>query len=128
MPVREARKTALSVGGVLLAVAAYSLWRHHPLRAQILGAAGGLLLLIGLAAPRWAVPFHNAWMRVAAVLGWINSRIILGFLYYGVMTLLGAVLRLSGRDPLRRRGPAGESYWIPRAKPRQDREQFERLF
>jgi hypothetical protein len=125
---KQARKTALSVGGVLLAIGAWSLWRHHPLRAEILGGAGLLLCLLGFVAPRLALPFHVAWMKFAGVLGYINSRIILSVMYYGVLAPIGAVLRLLGRDPLNRRRAPSESYWIPRPKPRQDREQFERLF
>ena len=125
---RQARKSALSVGLVLLALAAFSLWRHHLLRAEILGGLGAFLLLLGILAPRWAVPFHIAWMKFAAVLGYVNSRIILSMMYYGVMAPIGVIMRLAGRDPLHRRRPASDSYWIPRPKTRQDREQFERLF
>lgn len=125
---RQARKTVLIVGSVLLVLAAWSLARAHPMRAQIFAGLGAYLILLGLIAPRWAVPIHNAWMKLALALGWINSRLILGVLYYGVLTPLGALLRLGGRDPLNRRRAGGASYWVPRTKPRQDREQFERLF
>ncbi|MBI3695661.1 MAG: hypothetical protein HY238_12590 [Acidobacteria bacterium] len=125
---RQARKSALSVGLVLLSLGAFSYWRHHLLRAEILGSLGGFLLLLGLFAPRWAIPFHVAWMKFAAVLGYINSRIILSVMYYGVMTPIGVIMRLGGRDPLKRRHRASDSCWIPRAKTRQDRDQFERLF
>ena len=125
---KQARKTALVVGAMLVALAAFSLWRLHPLRAQVLGAAGALLLLIGLVAPSWARPFHRGWMTLAAGLGYVNSRIILGVMYYGVMTPIAFVMRLAGRDPLRRRGRAAGSYWIPRPKTRQNAAQFERLF
>lgn len=44
-----------------------------------------------------------------------------GIFYFGVLTPLGLVLRLAGRDPLRlRRDPAAPSYWIARA-PASDR-------
>lgn len=125
---RQARKTALVVGVVLLALGFWSVWRHHALRAQVLCGLGAYLLVLGLVAPRWAVPFHDAWMKLAHGLGWINSRLLLGILYYGVFTPLGRLLRLARRDPLHRRGPGAGSYWITRPKPRQDREQFERLF
>ncbi len=125
--VRQARKTALLVGAVLLVLGAWSLMRQHPLRAQVFSGLGAYLLLIGLAVPRLAVPFHRGWMKLARALGWINSRVLLGLLYYGVLTPAGVVMRLFGRDPLRRR-TAAASYWVPRAKPRQDPAQFERLF
>ena len=125
---RQVRQTALVVGSVLLALAAWSWWRAHPLRAEILGGAGLLLALLGLIAPRIALPFHRAWMKLAAALGYVNSRLLLGLMYYGVLAPVGWVTRRAGRDPLRRRAPRASSYWIPRPKTRQDRNQFERLF
>ncbi|MBI3666534.1 MAG: hypothetical protein HY236_09990 [Acidobacteria bacterium] len=124
---KQARKTALAVGSVLLVLAGGSLWRGHLLRAEIFGGAGAVLLLLGLAAPRWTVPFHRAWMKLAGWLGYVNSRVLLSIMYYGVLTPVGFLLRLAGRDPLRRRKGAA-SCWIPRPRTRQDREQFERLF
>ena len=44
------------------------------------------------------------------------------------VTPYGFISRLAGRDPLRRRGGGGESYWVERKRTRQGREQFERLF
>lgn len=125
---RQARRTVLVVGSVLMVLGVWSLARQHPFRAEILCGLAVYLMLLGLVAPRWAIPFHTAWMKLAHALGWVNSRLILGFLYYGVFTPLGFLRRLAGRDPLQRRGPGAASYWVPRAKPRQDREQFERLF
>ena len=125
---QQARKTALVVGAVFLALAAWSLWRAHPLRAQAFGAAGGVLILLGALAPHLAIPFHRAWMKAAAWLGWINSRIILGVMYYGVMTPVGLLTRLLGRDPLRRRRISPDTHWVTRPKTRQQREGFERLF
>lgn len=124
----QARKTALIVGAVLVLAGSISLWRDHLLRAEIMGGAGALLLLLGWLAPQWAEPFHWAWMKLAAGLGYVNSRIILSIMYYGVLTPIGFVMLLAGRDPLRRRGPGQDSYWIPRPRVRQEHEQFERLF
>ena len=124
---RTARKTVLIVGVVLLGIGLWSVWRAYPLRSQIFCGLAAYLLLLGALAPRWCVPFHDGWMKLAHVLGWINTRLLLGVLYYGIFSPLGVVRRLAGSDPLNRRRRR-ESYWIPRPKLRQDREQFERLF
>jgi hypothetical protein len=86
------------------------------------------LLIIGLFVPVAAKGFHRLWMGIAGVLGYINSRILLTILYYLLFTPYGLVSRLVGRDPLDRRSPPKESYWIKRENTRQTREQFERLF
>jgi hypothetical protein len=86
------------------------------------------LALAGLLAPAVARRFHVFWMKVAAVLGYVNSRVLLTLMYYGVFAPYGLVSRLAGRDPLRRRGAKRESYWTERKTTRQAKEQFERLF
>ena len=124
----QARKSALAVAAVLLAVAAWNLYRGRPTVVIIFGAIGATLLVVGLLIPPAARAFHTAWMRFAAVLGHVNSRVLLTLFYYLVVTPYGVVTRLVGRDPLRRRGAAQESYWVERKATRQTREQFERLF
>ena len=124
----QARRTALSVGSVLLALAVWSAYRHHPIRTESLGSAGGVLLLLGSFFPRYSVAFHNAWMKLAAALGYVNSRVLLAFLFYGIFTPLGLMLKLSAWDPLNRRRKKTSSFWVPRVTTRQSRDQFERLF
>jgi glucan phosphoethanolaminetransferase (alkaline phosphatase superfamily) len=124
----QARKTALLVAAVLFLFAAFSLYRHHQTRASVLGGLSLALLLTGLIVPPLARAFHRAWMRLAYVLGYVNSRILLFVMFYGIVTPYGLVARLFGRDALSRRGKGRESYWIMREKTKQTREQFERGF
>lgn len=124
----QARKSALLVGVVLLAIAAWNFWKDRPPVYLTTGGIGLLLLLISATWTTGALVFHRNWMRVAAVLGYINSRIILGITFFFMITPVGLVTKLFGRNPMRRRGPKQDTYWIPRAKPHQAPEQFERLF
>ena len=124
----QARKSALLVAAVLLAVAAWNLYRGRTTVVLIFGAPGAALVVAGLLVPPAARAFHTAWMRLAVLLGHVNSRVLLTLVYYLVVTPYGVVTRLVGRDPLRRRGAKGESYWVERKTTRQPREQFERLF
>ncbi len=125
---RQARKSALLVGGVFLLIAAWNVYRERPALWAGFGAAAALLLLTGLLFPPGARAFHNAWMRLAQLLGAINSRIILSAAFYLLLTPLGLLTRLFGRDPLDRRGPKRQTYWVPRKRSRQTREGFERQF
>jgi Family of unknown function (DUF5989)/Saxitoxin biosynthesis operon protein SxtJ len=57
-------------------------------------------------------------MKLAEVLGWINTRVILGAVFYLVVTPIGAVRRLLGKDPMGTKSKSAiESYRILR-KPR----------
>ena len=124
----RARRSARTVGVVLLLVSLWQLATSSPLAAGIIALGGFILVVIGRSWTRGALAFHNSWMRLAEMLGYINSRILLSVMFYGMITPFGCVRRMMGRNPLRRRGPKQDSYWIPRERPHQSREQFERLF
>jgi hypothetical protein len=124
----QARKTACLVAAVLLLFAAWQFYRGRLTAASVVGGLGVLLLLVGLFVPALARGFHKGWMRAAAALGYVNSRVLLSLIYYGVFTPYRLGSRLAGRDPLRRRGRRQECYWVERERTRQPKEQFERLF
>jgi hypothetical protein len=124
----QARKSALVVAAVLLLIAAWNLYRGRTTVVVIFGSISAALIIAGLFVPAAARAFHKAWMKFAVALGHVNSRVLLTLMYYLVFTPYGLVSRLVGRDPLRRRGARGESYWTERKRTRQEREQFERLF
>ena len=124
----QARKTALVVAAVLLAIAVWNLYRGRPTVVAIFAGIAAVLTLIGLLVPVASRAFHRFWMGIAAVLGYINSRILLSLLYYGVFAPMGLVRRLMGRDPMKRRGSPQSSYWVRREYTRQTKGQFERLF
>jgi hypothetical protein len=91
------------------------------------GAAAAGFGLLGAAAPAALGPVFTAWMIVAFPIGWVVSRVMLALLFYGVFTPVAFVFRLMGRDVLRRRRPAGGSYWIPKSQPG-DARQYLRQF
>jgi hypothetical protein len=124
----QARKSALLVAAVLLGIAAWNLYRGRTGVVIVFGSLGAALVVAGLLFRAAARAFHVAWMRFAVALGHVNSRVLLTLVYYLVVTPYGVVSRLVRRDPLRRRGGRGESYWVERKRTRQAREQFERLF
>jgi len=124
----QARKSALSVAAVLSLIALWNVWQGRPHVWIPMASVASLLLLAGLFWRWGALAFHHGWMRFAHALGYVNSRIILSLTFYGMMTPVGLISRLVGRNPLQRRGAKKETYWIPRKHPRQPREQFERLF
>jgi Saxitoxin biosynthesis operon protein SxtJ len=64
------------------------------------GIVSVLLILPALTWPTSLSWVYKGWMAVGNVLGWINTRIILGAVFYLVVTPIGAVRRLLGKDPM----------------------------
>lgn len=65
---------------------------------------------VGLFLAGWALIsplslryLYTSWMRLAEILGWINSRIILAVAFYFLFFPISIVLRLVGHDPLQRK-------------------------
>lgn len=97
------RSFGLSVGGVLLAVAAYMVWRGRTGSATITGGIGAVLLVLGLTYPPLLKYPSAAWWKMAMVLGYVNARVILTIAFALVLSPMGIVWRLIGKDPLARR-------------------------
>lgn len=74
--------------------------------------------LVAVARPSLLSGANRVWTKFGLLLGAVVSPIVLGGLYYAVLTPLGLARRLSGRDPLRlKRDAAAPTYWIPREPP-----------
>src|SRR6185295_294813 len=110
---RELRKFGLTVGAAFAVLGAVSWWRGHELPPKILWTLAVLLLVPGLVAPTVLGPVQRGWMAFAAALAYVNTRIILGVLFYGILTPVGFVLRLF-HDPVNRsmRKDATGSQWV----------------
>jgi hypothetical protein len=126
-PKNPERSFGISVGGVLLGIAALLLWRHRLLRAEILGGIGGVLLVLGLANPRLLIWPSKAWWRFSHALGYVNARILLTLLFSVILVPLSFVWRMLGKDPLARRRDQFRG-WTPYQARYADRKHFERLF
>ena len=112
---KHLRSFGRMVGGIFALIGVWpAVWRGQPLRLWSL-ILGGILMALALAWPRSLTHVYRLWMRVGEVLGWINTRIILGALFYLLFTPLALCMRLRGKDPMRRTwAPEAESYRVVR--------------
>ncbi len=98
---RAEREFGLIVGGVLLLLSAWWLYRgKFPSVSQITLPFGAALVFFGFVLPRALVWPNKAWMAFAEVLSFVSAPIILAFVFFGVVTPIGFVKRLFGWDPL----------------------------
>lgn len=110
----EARRFGFTVGAAFLVLAAVAWWRGHARVAMGLAVLGGLLVAAGAIVPDALPPVHRVWMRGAERLSRLTTPVILGFIYFVVITPIGLVLRALGRDPLTKPRTA-ETVWVPRS-------------
>jgi len=84
----------------------------------LLWAVGAAVPLAGLWRPGLLRTCYLGMALVTWPLATAVSLLLLGIVYYGVITPIGLMLRLFGYDPLRRRNEGdGSSSWIDRQEP-----------
>lgn len=126
---RAEREFGVVVGGVFVLLSGWWLYRGKFVGvAHVALPVGSLLVLLGLLWPKVLVVPNKAWMLLAEGLSFVTTRIILGLVFFLVVTPIGLVKRLTGWDPLGRRSPRSESYWKPYPDRQRDPRHYEKMF
>lgn len=126
-PKNPERSFGVSVGGVLLLIAALLLWRRRIGRAEVMGAIGAVLLVLGLLSPKLLHYPSALWWRFSRALGYVNARVLLTLLFSLILVPVSFIWRALGKDPLVRRRQQFQG-WTPYPVRYADRKHFERLF
>src|SRR5438874_2698809 len=103
---------------VLFAAAgAYGLWRGGAHTSWVLVLAA-VTALVTLAKPDLLAPLNRLWMKLGELLHRVVSPVVLGVIFYGVFTPAAFVMRIAGRDTMKRKfEPSAPTYWIGRNPP-----------
>ena len=81
-------------------------------------AVAVVFLALALVRPVVLAPLNHLWTRFGLLLHRIVNPIIMGLLFYLVVTPTGLIIRMLGKDLLRLRfDPQAKSYWIERQPP-----------
>ena len=77
-----------------------------------------VFLILGLMNSKLLTPLNKLWVKFGMILGTIVAPIIMGVVFFLVVTPTGVVMRIMGKDLLRKRyDKKKETYWIKRDKP-----------
>ncbi len=123
----EGRKFGLTVGIAFLVITGILVWRDHMRVVPYLGALGGLLVVAGLVVPTRLGPIERAWMGLAHLISKVTTPIFMGIVYFVVLSPIGVLMRLLGRNPMRH--PLNDGgYWVSRASEQTQPGGMERQF
>jgi hypothetical protein len=67
--------------------------------------------------PALIKPIYLGWMVAVFPIGWTVSRLLLGAVFFGMLTPLAVVFRARGRDPLHLRRVPRDTYWTAKRQP-----------
>jgi len=116
--IKQLRSFGLLVGGIFALIGLWPVVVHNENARWWSLVVAAVLILPALVYAKSLFWIHKGWMAVGHVLGWINTRIILGVVFYVIVTPIGMFRRWLGRDPMGRQlRPDLDSYRVVR-KPR----------
>jgi len=115
---------------LFLAILGYVNFRSdHELSYNLLWGAAILNLVTALTYPGAIKPLYRVAMLIAHVLGWLNTRLLLGLIFYLVFTPIAMVIKLMGKDPLDRSfDSTASTYWKTRDKSEYPRDRYLKQF
>ncbi len=109
----QARHFGFTVGIAFALLGALLWWRDKPTVATIAASLAGFLILGGIVMPKMLIPVERFWMAFARQISKVTTPIIMGIVYFLVLTPIALVVRLSGQNPLTPK-ESGGSFWILR--------------
>ena len=113
----QIRKFGLALATLLMGVGLWKYYKGQMTASHILLLAGALSLISALFFQPVIKPVYILMMKAAHILGWINTRILLAFIYYIVLTPIGLTMRVFGKDILDQKiEPHKTDYWVKREK------------
>ena len=77
-----------------------------------------LFLVLGIINSKTLTPLKKGWLKLGEILGKVISPIVMGFIYFIIITPIGILMRLLGKDLLNLKLNRTNSYWIDKKDPK----------
>ena len=125
---KELRSFGVTIGIILLLIAGFLFYKEKE-SFQLFIYIASSFIGIGFIIPILLKPIYIIWMTFAIILGWFMTRVILSLLFFVIITPIGIILRLFGKDFLDiKKQATEESYWNIRTNGHLEKENFEKQF
>ena len=102
---------------VFLLIALYPLIKDGNVRLWSL-TVSFIILIITLLYPKFLDPLNKLWFKFGIFLGKIISPLVMGIIFFLVVTPIGLIMRLLGKDILNLKYNKSKSYWIEKSGPK----------
>ncbi len=115
VPLKQLRQFGWLMGGVFALITFWPLVVRGEGIRMWAGILAGLFWGLGTVFPNGLKPIYRGWMIFGEKIGWVNSRILLGLVFYGLVTPISLVIRVLGKRPLQLSfDPKAETYRVPK--------------
>ena len=102
---------------VFLLIALYPLLKDNDLRIWSL-VISFIFLILGLINSKILTPLNRLWFKFGLLLGKFISPLIMGIIFFIVVTPIGIIMRLLKKDLLNLKFNKKETYWIDKTEPK----------
>ena len=102
---------------VFLLIALYPLLNNNEVRLWSL-IISALFLILGILNSKILSPLNKIWFKFGLILGKIISPIIMGIIFFLVVTPIGFIMKLLGKDLINLKFNNKKSYWIEKSGPK----------
>ena len=102
---------------VFLLIALYPLLNNNEIRLWSL-IVSVLFLILGILNSKILSPLNKVWFKFGLLLGKIISPIIMGVIFFLVVTPIGFIMKLLGKDLINLKFNNEKSYWIEKSGPK----------
>ena len=102
---------------VFLVIALYPLINNEDVRLWSL-VVSLIFIILGLLNSQILTPLNKLWFKFGIVLGKIISPVIMGIIFFLVVTPIGLIMRFLGKDVLNLKYHKNKSYWIEKNGPK----------
>jgi hypothetical protein len=113
----EGRRFGLTVGGAFFALTMLTWWNGRAMLAGVLAIVATCLVVAGIAVPTRLGPVERAWMTFGRAISFFTTPIVMGVLYFVIITPVGLLRRAVAPNPIVHRESAS-GFWKRRAKGR----------
>ena len=121
------RKFGLTLGIAFGVLTAILWWRERETVATITAVLSVSLILAGLLIPTMLGPVERGWMAFAHAISKVTTPIFMGIVYYVSIAPIGLVMRVAGRNPMKR-SESADGFWIDRKQGADRRSDMHRQF
>ena len=102
---------------VFLLIAIYPLSHNGEIRIWSI-VISFIFLILGLLKSKILTPLNKLWFKFGILLGMIFSPLIMGIIFFVVVTPIGLIMRILGKDLLNLKYNSNKSYWIEKSGPK----------
>ena len=125
---KDLRSFGITFGIIFLIIAGFLLYIENE-SFQLFIVISSIFIIFGFLIPIILKPICIVWMSFAIILGWFMTRFILSLLFYLIVTPIGLITRVLGKDFLELKKEASNgSYWNQRESSFEKNQSYDKQF